>query len=404
MTHYFIRSIGQRVQSWFTQVKNTEIDQALVELPDTIQTQLILKIQALPSPKAYQTNVQEAIANAINTWQQNLDAPNNLVVLANPVEAIAKILGDSLKNWQDTPVQVITPLTCLNRPCNPLKITQQIQQALTPYQQVDTTNSRNTDDQLNVESLEQRTTLIVIPCLEQCFLRCIGGWDGIEYLRDVAIHNRNCFWIMGCNQWAWDFLDFVCQISSYFSEVEALPAIDGAMLQVWLDPIAKTVLDTSDLENSDGDRTNEERHKSYWDSLASQSSGVSSIAANLWLESLRVSQADMEDNEPNQPTLTKTGSEKPITLHETNPSLPNLPPLTAIDRYLLHSVLIHGQITRAHLALSLGESESHIQAHIQRLLRAGLLERGNGALSVRASHYTRLKNELANNNFFVGKN
>ncbi|WP_085519891.1 MULTISPECIES: hypothetical protein [Cyanophyceae] len=65
--------------------------------------------------------------------------------------------------------------------------------------------------------------------------------------------------------------------------------------------------------------------------------------------------------------------------------------------------MIHGQISRAHLALSLGESRNRIQARIQWLLRQGVLRENQGALSIQAAHYIRLKSELANNNFFVGE-
>jgi hypothetical protein len=65
--------------------------------------------------------------------------------------------------------------------------------------------------------------------------------------------------------------------------------------------------------------------------------------------------------------------------------------------------MIHGAMSRPHLALSLGESESQVQAQVQRLLREQVLVQGKGVLSIRAVHYTKLKAELANNNFFVGK-
>lgn len=413
MIDSFWHSIGQQVQSWFSQAKAIEVDGDLVELPDTIQTQLMQRVQALSSPKAYQTVIQNAISTAIQTWQQDLDAPNSLVFLGSPVEPMAKILNDSLEGWQNCPVRVITPLPYLSRPSDPLTIAQQIQQAFQPHAQIDPANSKDADEPLTQEDLEKRTTLMVVPCLEQCFLRCIGGWEGVEYLRDIAIHHRNCFWVIGCSHWTWDFLDFICQISAYFSQIEALPELDGAMLRDWLEPLVQSVvqpkIELLELQSGEGNRnspSSDESRRAYWDSLASQASGIGSIAANLWIKSLRIEKGARANENSPLPKLDLSDAapaEKCLTLHEIQPSLPSLPSLTSSDRYLLHSLLIHGQMTRAHLAFSLGQQGGQIQSQIQWLLRAGLLSRSNGGLSVQSIHYKKLKAELANNNFFVGK-
>jgi hypothetical protein len=424
MTHPLVRSVKQRIQSWFTQAQAAaERDEDLVELPDIFQAQLNLKIQALPSPQAYQTAVQEAIAQAVQTWQIHPEASNSLVMLGSPVEPIAKILHESLQNWADPPVQVITPLPCLARPRDPLTLPQQIREALQRYTQVEGHNGQAPEDGKEVERLEKRTTLIVIPCLEQCFLRCIGGWESIEFLRDLTIHHPQCFWVMGCNHWAWDFLDFVCQISAYFNEIYPLPELEGPMLQEWLNPVTETVVSpkvkTAELKSVQGAlRTvqqfnplddsqpaqDKDRRQIYWEALSNQSLGVSRIAANLWFQSLRMQPDAVSEDQLSEIDLTATTDpDLALTLRETKPLLPSLPSLTDGDRYLLQSVLLHGHITRAHLALTLGESESQIQAYVQRLLREKVLEQRQGVLTVQAAHYPKLKGELANNNFFVSE-
>jgi|JFJP01.1.fsa_nt_gi Transcriptional regulators len=419
------RNLWQHLLPWLTRnQEKASSDDDLINLPDTLQAELAQSIQSLPSPQAYQTAIQAAIGTGIQTWQQNLEATNSLIILGNPVEPIAKILQDSLQTWPDAPdVQVITPFPDLSRPHDPLTIAQQIQQALEPYSQINVTDTaQDAHDALDAKGLEQRTTVIVIPALEQCFLRCIGGWDGIEALRDMTIHNPHCFWVMGCNYWAWEFLDFVCQISAYFSEIHPLPKLDGAALQDWLDPIATLVvendpqtrrleaksnqaksIDNASVPKKGNTLTENERRQAYWSGLAERSSGVSEIAVNLWLQGLRIRPDALADDPLPSLDLDSASSDgQPLTLYETSPTLPSLPSLTNRDRYLLHSTLIHGRITRVHLALSLGESESPIQARIQWLLRQGVLERSNGVLSVCPSYYKKLQSELANNNFFVG--
>jgi len=403
MIKALMKSIRQNVESWFSKAQATvsEMDEELVPLPDMLENQLYHKIGKLPSPEIYQTFIRDELAIAIETWQQNLDAPNSLVFLGSPVEPIANILNDGLRKWSDAPVNIITPLPCQNRPDDPLVSIQQIRNALRPYTQIDPDNQEDADEQLDPDSLDARQTVVLIPCLEQCFLRCIGGWEGIEYLRDVAIHHRHCFWVIGCSHWAWNFLDFVCQVSAYFSEIKSLPELNGEMLKEWLDPVVKTVIAEQEKMDMDGDRPD------YWHSLASKALGVSTIAVNLWLQSLRITSELVADGDKSPDlSLDHDDHEDPddeeLTLHEVKPSLPSFPSLDHGDLYLLHSLLIHGRMTRAHLAFSLGQREGQIQSQIQSLLRVGLLDRSEGCLSVHAAHYVRLKTELANNNFFVG--
>ncbi|WP_339374146.1 MarR family transcriptional regulator [Picosynechococcus sp. PCC 11901] len=409
MAPLFVDSLKQQFHTWFTQQQATTEEAAdLVELPDTLSLQLARQLETLASPEGYCAPVKTSITEAIETWQTNLEAPNSFVLLGNPVEPLPKILSESIPRQTFPDLEILTPLACLQRPLHPRHISQQIQKALELYPQIDLSPG-DRQDQPTVDQLEQRQTLVIIPCLEQCFLRCIGGWEGIETLRDITIQNRHCFWIMSCNHWAWDFLDFVGQISAYFSHVDTLPKLKGEMLQTWLEPIAQVVLpppnvpeelpeDTAESDSPKGERLDD------WQNLASQADGTGQIAANLWLQSLRIHQEQIEQHPNLQFDFDATDPhQQPLTLESVKPALPSLPSLASGDLYILHSVLIHGQISRAHLALSLGESRNRIQARIQWLLRQGVLRENQGALSIQAAHYIRLKSELANNNFFVGE-
>ncbi|MDR9405548.1 MAG: hypothetical protein RI580_19175, partial [Halothece sp. Uz-M2-17] len=92
-----------------------------------------------------------------------------------------------------------------------------------------------------------------------------------------------------------------------------------------------------------------------------------------------------------------------LRLRLTTPSLPKLPSLSAEDRYLLHSLLLHGKITRSSLAISLGVKEETIQARIQLLLRDHLIQIENQFLSVTPLYYPKIKQELSQNNFLIGE-
>ncbi len=403
-----IKAIQQQMQSWFSQATDTEAESGLTALPDLLQVRLAHQLQSLPSPIPYQTTLQAEITTAVDTWQQNLDAPNTLVFLGSPVDAIAKVVQDSIDNWSDPPLDPIMLSVCQVRPSDPLTIQTQIREAIQSYPAItdDPNNDEAHESIPHANQLDQRRTLLIIPCLDQWFLRCIGGWDGIEYFRDIAVKNQNCFWVIGCNRWAWNFLDFVCQISAYFNHVCPLPELEADALQDWLSPAIES-LSRIGIEISHAQSSESDRPLSDWDALAKRSSGIGSIAANLWAQSLQIAETDLESGLQDLLALESTEPENPpktplLTLYEKKPSLPSLLSLTVGDRYLLHSVLIHGQITRSHLALSLGEAEGMIQSQVQVLLREDVLEQRSGYLSVQAVHYAKLKTELINNNFFVG--
>ncbi|MBV5261250.1 MarR family transcriptional regulator [Synechococcus moorigangaii CMS01] len=402
MAPFLVHSLKQQFQTWFVQ-QQTLVEEAtdLVALPDVLAHQLMQQVAALPRPLDTCTPIQEAIAAAIATWQTNLESPNHFVLLGNPVEPLPQILQASVPHKNFLDLDILTPFTRLERPQQPQQIKRQIHTALEQYPQIHLAPG-DRQDQPTIDQLEQRQTLVILPCLEQFFLRCIGGWEGIEMLRDIVIQNRHCFWLMSCNHWAWDFLDFVGQISAYFNHVDTLPSLDGEMLQTWLAPIAQAILppspDDAAPETPQGDRLD------IWQSLSNQANGIGQIAASLWLQSLRI-EPEQCDQHPDlrfdfgdRPTAPQ-----PLTLQQVKPSLPSLPSLTPEDLYVLHSVLIHSRMGRDHLALSLGESRSRIQARIQWLLRQGILQENQGTLSIQAAHYPRLKGELARNNFFVGE-
>ncbi|MEO0407170.1 MAG: MarR family transcriptional regulator, partial [Cyanobacteria bacterium P01_A01_bin.135] len=176
MAQSVFQPLKQRIYAWFAKAQTADTDKDLTALPEHIQTQLDQKLQALPTPDLYKTTIRGAIAEAVETWQNEPDASNVLVVLASPTEAIADILNDSLQAWEDLPAKRITPLPCERRPQDPMALLEQIRAALASQEQLDL-DEPPTQDRHNTPDLDNRTTLVVVPCLEQCFLRCIDGWS-----------------------------------------------------------------------------------------------------------------------------------------------------------------------------------------------------------------------------------
>ncbi|MEA5550433.1 winged helix-turn-helix domain-containing protein [Anabaena cylindrica UHCC 0172] len=379
-----IQSAIHQFQSWFFQAKTTNPDDLLNQPPEEIIAEFAQKIDQLPQPLKYRTTVQETLSLAIENWQQNPKAANSLVILGSPVEAIAQIIQESLTVDFLPEIEVINPFTEWQRSTDPSALQTVISNAL----------SCKLESQSVDSELSERQTLIVIPSLTQCFLRCIQGWEGIEFLQNTVIQNKSQFWLIGCNDWAWKFLNQICQISSYLEQVQPLTKLEGDEIQKWLAPI------TAELKPQE---EQEEIDLSDWKSLASIANGISSVSANLWLQSLRIRAADVPDSEVKQDLKNRdVALEVAVNLRQTKPILPSIPDLTAFDRYLLHSLLLHGQMTRPHLALSLGESEQIVRSHIQMLERAGVIVQQQEELSLNPVYYPTLKTELSNNNFLIG--
>jgi hypothetical protein len=326
-----------------------------------------------------------------------------LVILGSAVESVPKIINDSFEDWEDWSIEVIRPLNTLKRPYNSRLIEKRISKLLEPYLQVETTNFESMEHHPDIPLEKQRKTLVLVPQLEQCFLRAIGGWSSIEFLRNIIFKNPNCFWVIGASHPAWNFLDFVCQISAYFDQIKPLPRLNDEMLADWLIPVAETLVTLDEAEYSSNDP-----RQAYWDLIAHQSSGIARVAQYLWLESLRIHKDRMQDESGESLNLEKllrieADAKRKLVLHPVKPSLPSLPSLTNLDRYLLHATLIHTNITRSHLAQTLGEAESQIQARVQWLSRQGILESCDGSLSVHPLYYDKLRVDLSHNNFFVGE-
>lgn len=420
-----LRSWLHGLEAWLARAKTTATDpeEVLEAPPDAIVAQLAQAMGALSPPSSYRETVRTRLAEAIDGWRSQRDAENSLVFLSSPVEPLEPILQASLTNWQHDMVTLVQPLPGCRRLDDPLALQAQLYNAFDPEKAVPSGQQDGEDDREGYprdDTLSDRYTVIVVPALETFFLRCIQGWEGIEYLQNLVVQDRSRFWVFGCNHWGWAFLDRVCQISAYLEQVESLPKLSGEELQVWLGPLLLQFSedDAPDQEKSvaaeeAADDAPEIGSHASWNALAGLAGGTASVAAQLWLSSLRVKAEEVaaltEDGalEAENLTVLKAGSqdldERSLALHLSKPILPSLPSLTILDRYLLHSLLIHGFLSRQQLALSLGEAENQVRSRVQVLRRAGVIIQQGDWLAVHPTHYPKLRGELSNNNFLIGQ-
>lgn len=366
--------------SWFSSVQEETIlpENPLTELPPEIRQRLLRLTQNLPSPPAELEAVQKRVNSALEQWQKQPSvAANSLVIFSTPVEPGASLLTKSIEIWASKHQTPIRSLQWLQRPTDQETIKTKLQ------------------TQLGKGLLDnyQQPEIVVIPQLSRCFLRSVEGLEGIEYLRDTMLQNRSRFWLIGSSQMCWDYLDYLCKVKAYFEQSLQLPTLNGEQLQEWLAPVA-TELEINfasklfKLELPEEDKSSQRR---YFDRLAAVSEGLSSVAVELFRQSLRYEETS-EDTTDDQGRVTAI-----------NPSLPDLPDLTADDQYLLYSLLLHTELTLPHLSWSLGDHETFVQHRVQVLRQKGIIERQEQLLQVNPVYYPRLRAELDNNNFLINE-
>lgn len=369
--------IIQQIQSWFTQAQAQTLN--LVDkgsaLPEAVAIHLLRQIDLLPAHPAHLEAVHTALDEAMLRLKQTEKAPNHLVVLASPTEDIPCVLRHALNQWREQHLWQVNVVEQLTSTAEPAAMLDGLKQEITS----------------RIQASKYARMLIVIPRLENCFLRCIHGLEGVEWLRDTILANRSHFWLVGCNHWAWEYLDRVCQLKAYFDAVIQLPTLSGEQLQSWFSPVTTGVL--LDWSTADADEQ-ADRSQQYFKALADTALGLSRVAAGLWVNSLRYP-PDREDNAAPLPSLTKT------ELRVARARCPDLPKLQAAERFLLFSLLLHGKMTLPRLALSLGETQGLIQAQARTLRQAGIIREQQQQFSVRPAHYPQLRLDLANSNFLI---
>lgn len=335
----------------------------------------------------------------MSQWQNHPEGNNSLVILFSPVSPLNNVIQESLTNLESDNLLQIQSLSFQTR----IHDYHQIKAELTSKLE-----SKEVPPLAELNSLVQEVTgtedkykISIIPRLEWCFLRCIGGLETIEVLRDAISHDDSRFWLIGCNSWAWQYLEKVYQISAYLTNTVPIALLDQLQMQEWLETLSTEIPliwttdndwsqlkpEASKTENQADQELDEiaNTQKAYYSKLTDLSQGISNVASDLWWRSLSYEQSEAEDNKY---TIAK-------------PKLPELPSLIPNDRYILYSLLLHSGMSLAHLTATLETNESIIKNRTQYLLQNGVINKEKNLLSVNPAYYPQLKIILSNNNFLV---
>lgn len=375
---------------WYTKdsQETQEPERSLLELPETLRRKIINAVEDLPSNTADLDAIFSSLDKAFDLWRKNPNnTDNSLVILSSPVTVVSRILSETLDEWAEQKQVSISLLSLTARP----SATESIKSKLEHYLEKKTEAAKSEAQQLEV---------IVIPNLNWCFLRSLEGLEGIEYLQSLLCDgSKYRFWIIGAGQVGWEYLNLVCNIEAYCGKILSLPEIAPEKLQTWLDPVIEDLnlvfdkprIDKQLLDSDKDNKTN------YFERLTSISQGVSAVAVQGFLKSIRYEEIDPEEKDE------EDIKSKSKNLVAQIPKLPDLSPLEPVEQYLLYSLLLHGDLTIPALAESLGDDESEVQARVQVLRQKGVVEQQGKVLKINPIFYPKLKQELASNNFIINR-
>ena len=391
-------------------------------LPLALKHRLFKTTQALLPPVGHVEQVVDKLRDSIQQWQDYEVMPNVLVVLMEPIELADGLLSAVLNRIQED--QDGSHKFCtyrldewLERPEDYVGINDAVREAIATILKE---SHADNDSSSPVH-------LIVIPALERYFLRCVDGLEAIETIRQTIASHPDYFWLVGCNHWAWSYLDKVCCLSAYLDLTFTPSPLSALDLKSWLAPMEEAaelspfpadaspdhpsqteysnqMEDTLDAENASTSgqeldwRSSDERK--YFEAIESEAGGVAAVAEAVWQWSLHY--------ELNDPDTSDTVAHSPST--ETDPvgvvkrgdiGAPDIPSLTREDRFLLYAILLHGRLSGSHLSLSLAEPQGMVRAQLQALSRQDLITRTQHCWAVNPAYFPSLRKDLRRNNFLV---
>ena len=363
--------------SWYTQDRNQlqEPTKSLVELPPSLRKKLITASNKLADNPADTAAIRTSIDEEFERWRKNPQkAENSIVILTSPVMVVSRIIITILENWTEEKQVSVKVLPWNERPADPETIESKLQHYLGQPQ----------------EKIDKQPEVLVIPNLNWCFLRSMDGLDGIDYLQKMLLHDSNRFWIIATGKVTWEYLNSISDLEADCGRVVLLPKLESNSIKEWLNPILSELNITFpdprlEAQILEGDKDAE---TIYFDDLADISHGISVIALQAFLASIKY---HCPDEEPGHPGILETQC----------PELPNLPDLESAHHYLLYFLLLHGDITLSALAHSIGDKESKVRRRMKFLRSEGLVESTGEIYKVNPIYYPRLKQELNNNNFII---
>ena len=254
---------------------------------------------------------------------------------------------------------------------------------------------------------------LVIPRLERWFLRRHDGLGAVRGLL-AALDRSPIPVLVGCNSWAWAFLNVAVDANLVLPRPVTFRAFDANRLARWFAELAER--DDVAFRLSPTGRVIADARRGaadeYYRTLAAQSLGIPWVARHLWRRSLRSEKESADGEESadseNSAAGTKPDGKKPAgaipdgadaavrtrTLWVTTPGEFTLPTRHEPAALLiLHALLIHGPLTEAELwtVIPAGRGPGLLSA----LVGAGFVRRTGDTVACATAAYPAVRAGLA---------
>jgi hypothetical protein len=254
----------------------------------------------------------------------------------------------------------------------------------------------------------------VLPHLEHCFLRHGDGLVLIRRFLDLAASGCLGRGLIGCDSWAWAFLQRIWPIPQ--SQIYTLQAFDGDRLAAYFqyalhDPMGRRIrvrnAKTGDdiLCSADSDAAPDPPVSALLKRLAAHCRGNLGIAWNYWRTGFRTEPdaATPEVASANADAIEASEPADEVTLWWTAEHRePELSPTTEDElTHLLHALLLHNGLSQDLLAELLPDARMMLGANLLRLEHLGLIDRTETIWRVAPLGYAVVREWLGSRGYLI---
>lgn len=287
-------------------------------------------------------------------------------------------------------------------------------------------------DQLPLESGAR----FVLVALERCYLRHYNGLDLVRKLvHRLWQANQPC--ILGCDSWAWAYLDYACNISMLDRSPLTLAPLDAPAISRWIAathatspqadylstslfrrmdsgvevypihtdaPRAESAINTA-ANNSSGDATTDQDYKrtsEFLVHIAAHARGIPGVVWALWHKSLTlIEQSEIKDE------ARRTAARDPHTIWVRkweNIELPAIPShLSDLGAFALHAILLHGGLRFEEIDYLIPGNTLQVAHDLRALESAQIVAQQEGRFYITPQGYPTVRAFLSEEAFMIDR-
>ena len=262
---------------------------------------------------------------------------------------------------------------------------------------------------------------LILPHLEQCYLRHHNGLDLVRRLLDW-LWQAEVPCLIVTDSWAWTYLKRLHHLDALCHQPFTLAPLDAYALDRWFFTLANRDRPKHFIfrQEKDGHRVlrytpaknvatatttavsdTQEKPSEFIRYLAARSRGISGVAWTIWRHTLQIA----ADEDTEKDLQEKAADDKGITIWVTAWEELELPTLSAglngAEAFILHSLLLHNGLREEILPLLLPCSAAVIMQAIKRLQATGIISAEDRTWQVTPLAYAAVRAYLRSEGYLV---